>query len=575
MSWFGGVWGSSASDVWAVGAYLLERRAGVAPDTQLPTVPTSLSATASSSSQIDLTWTASTDDRGVAGYRVYSRVYSSPWYDLRYVSGTSTFQRDLGPSTQHCYAVSAVDAMNNESPLTAEKCATTASAGGTSRTLTVSKIGAGVGNVTGPSFDCGATCSASYASGRSVTLVAWPAFSSMFSSWSGCDSVSGATCTVAMSADRTVTATFGRQLPPAYTLTVSRSGTGAGTVTGLAVNCGATCSASYASGTPVTLTATPDAGSTVGSWTGCDSTSGATCTLTMNGNRSVGAAFEVDTTPRLVLGALPASSTTGSYTVTWTSANGIMSSTITLQEGPDASFSSNVVPYYFIQGETSKAFASKAVGTYCYRVAPTGYTNWSPPKCIAVTTPATQTVNLSPQSDNCLYSSDHYDSSIAKGAYPGCDVGVGTNWYWDAGGGCWANPAAASLVKFDVSALAGKTIDSARLRLTTYSPGVGYSPQDFKIGAVATAWSPATVSWNAAASFSYYSASWLTAPYPTAAGQVYDIDLKAIVQAWANGTYLNNGLAFVSANYSSCPGPSLTSFDAYEFYVPSLTVTYH
>src|SRR5438046_6968872 len=45
-----------------------------------------------------------------------------------------------------------------------------------------------------------------------------------------------------------------------FTITVSKTGTGRGTVASspAGINCGATCSASYNSGTTVTLTATPD-----------------------------------------------------------------------------------------------------------------------------------------------------------------------------------------------------------------------------------------------------------------------------------------------------------------------------
>src|SRR5205814_8670050 len=41
------------------------------PDTTPPSVPTGLTASASSSSQINLSWTASSDNVGVSGYRVY------------------------------------------------------------------------------------------------------------------------------------------------------------------------------------------------------------------------------------------------------------------------------------------------------------------------------------------------------------------------------------------------------------------------------------------------------------------------------------------------------------------------
>jgi hypothetical protein len=41
-----------------------------------------------------------------------------------------------------------------------------------------------------------------------VTLTATPAFLSFFDSWTGCDSVSGATCTVTVNSARTVRANF-------------------------------------------------------------------------------------------------------------------------------------------------------------------------------------------------------------------------------------------------------------------------------------------------------------------------------------------------------------------------------
>ena len=41
------------------------------PDTQPPTVPTNLVAAVVSSTQIDLSWDASTDNMGVGGYRIY------------------------------------------------------------------------------------------------------------------------------------------------------------------------------------------------------------------------------------------------------------------------------------------------------------------------------------------------------------------------------------------------------------------------------------------------------------------------------------------------------------------------
>ena len=66
------------------------------------------------------------------------------------------------------------------------------------------------------------------------------------------------------------------------TLAVSLAGTGTGTVTGSGINCGVSCSVSLATGSSVTLTANPAAGSSFGGWSGyagCASVN--PCTFTM------------------------------------------------------------------------------------------------------------------------------------------------------------------------------------------------------------------------------------------------------------------------------------------------------
>ena len=81
---------------------------------------------------------------------------------------------------------------------------------------------------------------------------------------------------------------------PNYTLTARHTGLGSGTVTSSPAginDCGSTCSASFVSGTTVTLTATPGLLSGFGGWSGCDAVSGNSCTLDMNSARSVTANF--------------------------------------------------------------------------------------------------------------------------------------------------------------------------------------------------------------------------------------------------------------------------------------------
>jgi hypothetical protein len=84
-------------------------------------------------------------------------------------------------------------------------------------------------------------------------------------------------------------------VPPAnntsYTLSVSLAGTGTGSVSGSGISCPGTCLNSYASGTVVTLTATPSPGSTFAGWSGCDTTDGDFCAVTITADRGVTAGF--------------------------------------------------------------------------------------------------------------------------------------------------------------------------------------------------------------------------------------------------------------------------------------------
>src|SRR5690242_9140096 len=78
-----------------------------------------------------------------------------------------------------------------------------------------------------------------------------------------------------------------------HTLTVSRSGTGSGTVTSspAGINCGPTCAAPFAAGTSVTLTATADPGSTFAGWSGAGCSGMLTCQLSMDNDSAVVATF--------------------------------------------------------------------------------------------------------------------------------------------------------------------------------------------------------------------------------------------------------------------------------------------
>jgi alpha-tubulin suppressor-like RCC1 family protein len=162
-------------------------------------------------------------------------------------------------------------------------------------TLTAARQGDGVGTVTSApaGITCGSTCSASFVSDSPVTLTATAGTDSIFSGWTGCDSVSGATCTVSMTSARTVTATF---MLKRFTLQVTKTGIGKGTVTSspAGINCsgsGSGCTSDYVINTTVRLTASPALGSLFVGWTGCDTPNGASCTMVMGANKSVSADF--------------------------------------------------------------------------------------------------------------------------------------------------------------------------------------------------------------------------------------------------------------------------------------------
>lgn len=79
--------------------------------------------------------------------------------------------------------------------------------------------------------------------------------------------------------------------PQSYTLTVSESGSGHGTVTGSSINCPGACSKAFTAGTSVVLTATPANGSTFSGWSGACSATSATCTVAMSSAEDVTASF--------------------------------------------------------------------------------------------------------------------------------------------------------------------------------------------------------------------------------------------------------------------------------------------
>ncbi|MGZ9271807.1 MAG: InlB B-repeat-containing protein, partial [Candidatus Binatia bacterium] len=80
--------------------------------------------------------------------------------------------------------------------------------------------------------------------------------------------------------------------PISYKLTVAKSGKGTVTSHPEGINCGSRCSAEYANGIAVKLTAAPDQGSTFAGWSGENCPKTGTCTLSMTAAKHVTATFK-------------------------------------------------------------------------------------------------------------------------------------------------------------------------------------------------------------------------------------------------------------------------------------------
>lgn len=148
----------------------------------------------------------------------------------------------------------------------------------------------GAGTVAGGGGACASTstsCTASYDNPALVLqLAATPSANHTFTGWGGDCSGTGA-CTVTMNQARSVTAAFALNT---YAITASASPTAGGSVT-----CAST-TVNHGSGTTCTASA-PNVGFTFTRWTGCDSTSGTTCTLSnITGSRAVLAEYQAITT---------------------------------------------------------------------------------------------------------------------------------------------------------------------------------------------------------------------------------------------------------------------------------------
>ena len=182
-------------------------------------------------------------------------------------------------------------AIGHTCTVTMDKAKTVVAKFGPVQSLTVGKAGSGTGSVkSSPTgIACDLNCSsnvAAFTEGASVVLTAVPTKYNTFTGWSGSGCSGTGTCTVTMSAAKSVTAEFAATK---FNLTLSKAGGGTGAVKSkpASLTCGATCStvvSSFFAGTEVEVTATPSKGSTLNWSVGSGTCTGSTspCFVTMS-----------------------------------------------------------------------------------------------------------------------------------------------------------------------------------------------------------------------------------------------------------------------------------------------------
>lgn len=153
--------------------------------------------------------------------------------------------------------------------------------------VNLSQSGTGTGSVGfSPGTNCSTTCSQRFVSGVNVVLTATPNADSFFAGWEGACTGTGS-CTLTMDGNKEATAVFMKKMSLSY----GRFGSGTGTVVFTpGGSCSGSCSQSYITGTPVTLTAEPDSDSEFSGWEDACTGTG-TCSISMDGNKQITAVF--------------------------------------------------------------------------------------------------------------------------------------------------------------------------------------------------------------------------------------------------------------------------------------------
>ncbi len=154
--------------------------------------------------------------------------------------------------------------------------------------------GNGAGHVTSGDgeLSCPEQCAHTYPLGTELTLTAVPNGTSISAGWSLAACEDDSRCTITLDRDISIAVTFELMK---YSVRVERTGDGQGNVTSnlSGIDCGSDCSQDWEVGSRIRLTAAPVGASSFGGWSGDCTGTDAICDLVVDGQKSIGAAFDL------------------------------------------------------------------------------------------------------------------------------------------------------------------------------------------------------------------------------------------------------------------------------------------
>jgi fibronectin type 3 domain-containing protein len=238
-----------------------------------PSQPTNLTLAVVSCLEVDLSWSASTDNACGTGVASYSIFRDGTFIDSVAQPATTYSDTNIVAPGAHTYTISAFDGAGNESALSQP---TTTNTLPCNCTANISTTSSGGGTTSGGGlFNCG----------PSITVKAIPNSGFNFSDWTQNGTVvsMSADYQFMVSANRSLVANF-NPLPLSYNISVMSSPSTGGTVSG---------GGTFTSGSSVTVTATPGGGYSFANWTesGTVVSASSSYSFTATSNRSLVANF--------------------------------------------------------------------------------------------------------------------------------------------------------------------------------------------------------------------------------------------------------------------------------------------